>query len=78
MKYTLFLIFVELAHFARYALGIYSTFMFLYMNPCCGMCKLCHFCSCVQPMGYCNPLTQCCEDKSNFSGPNRPDNCIRR
>jgi hypothetical protein len=56
---------VELAHFARYALGIYSTLIYLYMNPCCGICKLCHFCSCIHPMGHCNPILQCCDTNTN-------------
>lgn len=46
---------LEIAHYAPYALAAYSTLMYLYINPCCGMCKLCHFSACTSPMGLCNP-----------------------
>lgn len=52
-----------MAHFSHYALGIYSTLMYLYMNPCSGLCQLCHFCSCVYPMGHCNPVHACIQSQ---------------
>lgn len=55
------IIFIEIAHFAPYALAAYSTLMFLYINPGCGLCELCHYSACISPMGSCNP----CAKKSN-------------
>ena len=52
---------LEIAHFAPYGLAAYSTLMFLYMNPGCGLCELCHYSACISPMGSCNP----CAKKSN-------------
>lgn len=31
----------DAAHFMNYALAAYTYLMFLYINPCCGICKLC-------------------------------------
>jgi hypothetical protein len=49
---------LEIAHFAPYALAAYSTLMYLYVNPCCGLCQLCHFSACTTPMGLCNPCAR--------------------
>lgn len=32
---------VEVAHYSHYGLAAYSTLMYLYVNPCTGMCRLC-------------------------------------
>jgi len=31
----------EISHYSRYMLGIYSWPLFVYMNPTCGLCRLC-------------------------------------
>eukprot|EP00602_Paraphysomonas_sp_CaronLab_P003137 CAMPEP_0185038922 /NCGR_PEP_ID=MMETSP1103-20130426/35176_1 /TAXON_ID=36769 /ORGANISM="Paraphysomonas bandaiensis, Strain Caron Lab Isolate" /LENGTH=848 /DNA_ID=CAMNT_0027577587 /DNA_START=193 /DNA_END=2739 /DNA_ORIENTATION=- len=65
----------EIAHYAHYALAVYSTLMFLYMHPCCGTCRLCHFCCCAPPMGTCN--LKCCFGKGKKRcPPSDSDGCL--
>ena len=35
--------FLDAAHYMPFALAAYSTLMYIYINPCCAFCKLCHF-----------------------------------
>lgn len=37
---------VDAAYYAPYALAAYTHLMYLFMNPGCGLCKLCQFCAC--------------------------------
>ena len=35
-------LFKDMLHYLKYALGIYSWLFFVYMNPFCGLCRLCY------------------------------------
>lgn len=61
----------DIAHYAPYALAAYSTLMFLYINPGCGLCELCHYSACISPMGSCNP----CAKTLNVSNANNTPTC---
>lgn len=39
-------LFKDMLHYLKYALGIYSWLFFVYMNPFCGLCRLCYRLKC--------------------------------
>ena len=64
----------EVAHYAHYALAAYSTLMYLYVNPCSGMCRLC----CCSPSTQCNsPLGVCLNRNKKKNVAQNPSCCCR-
>lgn len=58
--------FSDVARFSYFALAAYSTLMFLYMQPCCGACKLCTYGCCPEAA-----LGACCGPDSSSPRPAR-------